>query len=99
VPIAVRLAAQTVHEGRQPEQTINAERAPTRRDDRERILTHHVGPTRRQGEQPTVLIPAVDPILTPVAPMNDELEVTTKQRMEPMNNPDTSESIILIRCS
>ena len=97
--IAVWLAAQAVHEGRQPEQTIDAERAPTRRDNRERILTNRVGPTRRQREQPTVLSPAVDPILAPIAPMNDELEVTTEQRMEPMDHPDTSEPIILIRCS
>jgi len=31
--------------------------------------------------------------------MNNELEVTTEQRVEPVDHPDTSEPIILIRCS
>jgi len=95
----VRLGADAVHKGGQPEQAINGERAPTRRDHRERILAHHVGPARGKGEQPAVLAPAVDPILPPVAPMNDELEVTTEERMEPVGHPDTSVPIVLIRCS
>jgi hypothetical protein len=99
MPIAVRLGARAIHESDQPEQTINRERAPARRDDHKRVLTHHVSPARGKGEQPAVLAPAEDPILTPVTPMNDELEVTTKQRMESMGHPNTSEPIILIRCS
>jgi len=82
-----------------PEQAINGERAPTRRDDHERVLAHNVGPARRKGEQPAVPAPAVDPIFSPVAPINDELEVTTEQRMEPMDHPHTSVPIVLIRCS
>jgi hypothetical protein len=30
---------------------------------------------------------------------NDELEITTKQRMEPVGHPNTSVPIVLIRCS
>jgi hypothetical protein len=97
--IAVRLRAPTVHEGSQPEQPINSERAPTRRDNRERVLAHHVRPARGKGEQPAVLGSAEHPVLTPITPMNDELEVTTKQRMESVGHPNTSEPIILIRCS
>jgi hypothetical protein len=97
--IEVRLRAQAINESGQPQQAINSERAPTRRDDHERILTHHVGPACGKGEQLTVLAPAVDPILPPVTPMNDELEVTTEQRMEPVDHPNTSEPIVLTRCS
>jgi hypothetical protein len=31
--------------------------------------------------------------------MNDELEITPEQRMEPVSHPDTSIPIILIWCS
>jgi hypothetical protein len=31
--------------------------------------------------------------------MNDELEVTTKQRMEPVGHPNTLAPTVLIRCS
>jgi hypothetical protein len=97
--IAVRLGAEAVHEGGQPGRATNGERAPTRRDDLEWVLAHHVGPPSGKGEQPAVLAPAVDPILHPVTPMNDELEVTTEQRMEPVDHPDTSVPTVLIRCS
>jgi hypothetical protein len=90
---------QAIHESGQPEQTINRERAPARRDDHERVLTHHVSPARRKGEQPAVLAPAEDSVLTPVTPMNDELEVTTKQWMELVGHPNTTVPIVLIRCS
>ena len=41
-------------------------------------------PASRKREQPPVLVPHVDPILTPVLPMNHELELATERRMKPM---------------
>ena len=87
-----------VHQSGQPEQTPPCERAPTRRDDHERV-DRHISPARGKREQPAVLAPAEDPILTPVTPMNDELEVTTKQWMEPVGHPNTLVPIVLIGCS
>jgi hypothetical protein len=79
--------------------TVNAERAPTIRGHDERVLTDHIGPRCGKREQATILGPAVDPVLPPVTAVNDELEVTPEQRMEPVSHPDTSVPIILIRCS
>jgi hypothetical protein len=36
----------------------------------------------------------VDPVLAPVLPVRDELEVATIQRMEKMRHPHTAVSII-----
>jgi hypothetical protein len=41
----------------------------------------------------------VDPILTPVLAVRDELEILTGQRMEQVGYPDTSVPIIWIGCS
>ena len=45
------------------------------RDDRERTGEHDVGPPSRQREQLAVLIMQMDPVLTPVLAVRDELEV------------------------
>jgi len=41
----------------------------------------------------------VDPVLAPVLPVRDELEVLTEQRMERVGHPDTSVPIVCIGCS
>jgi hypothetical protein len=41
----------------------------------------------------------VNPVLPPVLPVRDELEVTAGQRMERVRHPDTSVPITRIRCS
>jgi len=40
----------------------------------------------------------VDPVLTPVLAVRDELEVPAEQRMEQVGYPDTSIPIIRIGC-
>jgi hypothetical protein len=40
----------------------------------------------------------VDPVLTPVLTVRDELEVPAGQRMEQMGYPDTSVPIIWMEC-
>ena len=54
---------------------------------------------RRKREQLPVLVPAVNPVLTPVAPVDNELEIAAGQRMEPVSYPDTPVPIIWIGCS
>jgi hypothetical protein len=51
------------------------------------------------GLQLPVLIPAVAPVRTPVAPTDSELEIAARQRMEPVSHPDTQVPIISIGCS
>ena len=58
-----------------------------------------IGPPRRQGEQLAVLVVQVDPVLAPVLPVRDELEVPAEQRMEPVCHPHTSVPIVQIGCS
>jgi hypothetical protein len=83
----------------QGQQAAGRERAPAIRDHHERIGGRDVGPPRRQREQLTVLVVQVNPVLAPVLPVCDELEVPPGQRMEPVRHPDTSVPIIWIRCS
>ena len=64
------------------------------RDDRERTGEHDVGPPSRQREQLAVLIMQMDPGLTPVLAVRDELEVLAEQRMEPVHHPHTPVPII-----
>jgi hypothetical protein len=40
----------------------------------------------------------MDPVLTPVLTVRDELEVLAGQRVEPVRHPHTSVPIIWIRC-
>jgi hypothetical protein len=63
------------------------------------IHRRNIGPGHRKREQLPVLVPAVDPVLTPVAPVNNELEIAAGQRMEPVGHPDTLILTIWIVCS
>jgi hypothetical protein len=76
------------------QQAIDGERAATVRDDHERISRHDVSPPSRQREQLAVLIMQMDPVLTPVLAVRDELEVLAEQRMEPVRHLHTSIPII-----
>ena len=82
-----------------PAPTISGERAPVRRDHHERVHHGHVGPPSRQREQLPALIAQVDPVLTPVLPVNDELEVPPAQRVEQVRHTDTPVPIMRIGCS
>jgi len=46
-----------------------------------------------------VLVVQVDPVLTPVLAVSDELEVTAGQRVERVRHTDTPVPIVRIRCS
>jgi hypothetical protein len=80
-------------------QAAGSEGAPAGRDDHERVRRRNIGPGRRKREQLPVLVPAVNPVLTPVAPVNNELEIAAGQRMEPVGHPHTPVPIIWIGCS
>ena len=65
---------------------------------RERIGERNVGPPGRQGEQHAILVVQMDPVLTPVVAVRDELEVPAEQRVEPVRHPHTSVPIIRTGC-
>ena len=82
----------------QRQQAIDGERAAAVRDHRERIGRRNVSPPGGQREQRAILVVQVDPVLTPVLAVRDELEVPARQWMEQMGYPDTSVPIIWIGC-
>jgi len=96
--ITLRQGAQPADQVSQRQQAIDGERAAAVRDHRERIGGHDIGPPGGQGEQLAVLVVQVDPVLTPVLAVHDELEVPAGQRMEQVGYPDTSVPIIWIGC-
>ena len=96
--ITCRQRPQPAGQVRQRQQAIDGERAPAIRDDRERIGGHDVGPPGRKREQLTVLIMQVDPVLTPVLAVRDELEVPAGQRVERVRHPHTSVPVIWMGC-
>jgi len=97
--VAVRLGPQPVDQISQRQQAASRERAPAIRDHRERIGRHSVSPPCRQREQLTVPVVKMNPVLAPVLPVRDELEVLAEQRMEPVRHPDTSVPVIWMGCS
>ena len=56
------------------QQVISRERAAARCDDLERIRRYRIGPPCWQAEQLPVPVAQVNPVLTPVVTMLDELE-------------------------
>ena len=66
--------------------------------ERDRIGRRDAGPPGRQREQLPVLVVQVNPVLTPVLAVRDELELLPGQRMEPVRHPHTSVLIIRTGC-
>ncbi len=64
----------------------------------ERIGGRDIGPPRWQREQHAVRVVEMDPVLTPVLPVRDELEVLPGQRMETVRHPHTSVPVIWMGC-
>ena len=63
------------------------------------VRYRHIGPSRWQREQLPVLVVQVDPVLAPVLPACNELEVAAMQLVERVGHPDPAVSIIWIGCS
>ena len=53
-----------------------------------------LGPPARQAEQPAVLVVQMDPVLTPVPAVRDEVEVRAGLRVEPVRHPHAPVPII-----
>ena len=92
-------SAEPVDQARGGQQAIGGERAPAGRDHHERVRRSRVGPCCWQREQLPALVVEVDPVLTPVLAVLDELEVPAGQRVERVRYPDAPVPIVRIRCS
>ena len=77
----------------------SSETPHARRDHHERVRRYRVGPCCWEREQLPVLVVEVDPVLTPVLAVGDELEVLAAQGMERVRHPDASVPIMRIGCS
>ena len=67
--------------------------------DRFRARRHGISPRCWQREQLPVPVTQADPVLTPVLPVLDELEVAAGQRVERVRHADASVPIMRIGCS
>ncbi len=99
IPAAVTPCAEPVHQIRDRQQVIGGERAAAGRDDHERIRCHRIGPPGWQREQLPVLITQADPVLTPVLPALDELEVPPGQRVKRVRHLHPAIPIAWTGCS
>jgi hypothetical protein len=97
--VARPLGPETVDQIRQGQQVGRGEWAAAIGDHDERIDRSEVCPTRGQREQLTVLVVEMNPILTPVPAVHDELELPLKQWVEPMSHSDKMMPIVQTRCS
>jgi hypothetical protein len=89
----------TTHQVSDSQQTAGGERAPAIRDDHERIGGRGIGPPCWQREQHPVLVAQVNPVLTPVLAVDDELELAAIQRVEGVRYPHPPVPIARIGCS
>ena len=71
----------------------------TARHHHERIGGRDISPPGRKREQHASLVMQMNPVLTPILAVSDELEVAAEQWMEPVRHPHTPVPIIQIRCS
>ena len=93
------LAPRLVDQLGEREQPGNGERAATGGDHHERIERRSVGPPGGKGEQHTVGVMQVDPVLTPVLATDHELEVLPEQRVKRVRHPHPPVPIVGIGCS
>ena len=93
------LTASAVDQLGQRQQVGRGERATARGEDHERIYRRDIGPGRRQGEQHAVLVVQVNPVLTPVLAVHDELVLPPEQRVEPMRHAHASVPVVGTGCS
>ena len=78
------------HEGREPQQIVQAKARPPRSHDDERIGLHHVSPAGRNVHEASGHVGEVDPVLTPSSPTVQQLELLTEQGVERMDYPEGS---------
>ena len=88
----------TIDQVGEPEEVLHPKRRPAVGHHHKRVLGHHIGPSRGQRTQHAMLITEVDPILTPIAAVVNELEPPAEQRVEAVRHPDKSVPIIAIGC-
>jgi hypothetical protein len=91
--------AKPPNQGREIHQILDSKPTPTRGHGHKQVLRHNTRPASGQRCQVPGGIAVVDPIFTPVVPMNDEVDNLSKLRMERMRYPNGTRYILGATCS
>jgi len=84
---------------RQFEQFLSPKRGPPRGHDVERIVGNEVGPAPRNGAQTAGMVMEPGPVLAPVLPPHDQVELLAEQRMVRVRHPKRSALNVTMRRS
>ena len=92
-------SSKLLHQVNQLEQVLEAKEASATSHCHKWIFRHHRGPTRRNGAQLSRSIVEVDPVLTPVVAIRDQLELLASQGMVRMGYLEAGIGNVAMRCS
>src|SRR5919197_4609161 len=92
-------SSKLLHQIHQLEQVLEAEEASAAGHCHKWIFRRHRGPTCRNGAQLSRRVVEVDPVLTPVVAIRDQLELLASQGMVRMGYLEVGISKVTMRCS
>ncbi len=95
----VASSSKLLHQLDQLDQILIAEKASAAGHRHKRVWRHDCGPTGRNGVQPPLDVVEIDPVLTPVVAIGDQLEILTFQRVVGMNYLEGCIRKLTMRCS
>jgi hypothetical protein len=92
-------SSKLLHQIDQLEQILEAKHASASGHCHEWIFRHHRGPTCRNGPQLICGVVEVDPVLTPVVAIRDQLELLSSQGMVRVGYLEVGIRNVTMRCS
>jgi hypothetical protein len=92
-------SSKLLHQIDQLEQVLEAKQASASGHCHEWIFRHHRGPTCRNGPQLICGVVEVDPVLTPVVAIRDQLELLSSQGMVRVGYLEVGIRNVTMRCS
>ena len=87
------------NQGREIHQILDSKPTPTRGHGDKHFFRHNTRPASGQRCQVSGGIAVVDPVFTPIVPVNDEVDLLPELRMERMRDPDGPRHILGVSCS
>ena len=91
--------AKPPNQRREIDQILDPKTTPTGRHGDKQVLRHNTRPASGQRCQVSGGIAVVDPVFTPIVPVNDEVEHLSKLRMERMRDSNGFCYILGATCS
>ena len=95
----VAFSSKLLHQLDQLDQILIAEKASTAGHRHKRVWRHDRGPAGGNGVQTPLGVVEIDPVLTPVVAVGDQLEPLTFQRVVGMNYLEGRIRKLTMRCS